>query len=117
MSFPPSVAIVGRYDSSSYEKDKLVVDKSVLFLAATCYNKSAAPLFLMIFDKNSAAATFPTDQKGIVEVPAGTARSIDWTLVPLSLQNGLYVAVSTVDTALTLPATNDVVFGVAYAFR
>ncbi len=115
--YSPSSSIPGRYDSLAFEKDRLVTDKAVLFLAATCYNKGGATVYLMVFDKSTTGASFPTDQKGIVEVPPGTARSIDWTLAPVSMQAGLYVAVSTSDTALTLPATNDVLLGVAYAFK
>ena len=114
----PVLSIVGQYDSQSYEKEKVVVDKSCVCQAVTCFNNGASMLYLIVMDKSTNAGSWPSDNRGgIVEVPPQSARSIDWTLAPRTMQNGLYVAVTTDPTTKTLPATNDVLFGVAYAFK
>lgn len=114
----PVLSIVGQYDSASYEKEKVVVDKPCVFQAAACFNNGAAMLYLIIMDKSTTSGAWPTDNRGgIVEVPPQSARSLDWTLAPRTMQNGLYIAVTTDPATKTLPATNDAIFSVAYAFK
>jgi hypothetical protein len=114
----PVLSIAGQYDSSTYEKERVVVDKPCVFQAASCFNNGLATLYLIVMDKATNGGTWPSDNRaGIVEVPPQTARSIDWTLSPRTMQNGIYVAVSTDPASKVLPATNDVLFGVAYAFK